>query len=53
MTEEQRDTMIIEINNDVKWLKEWTIEHKALHSKYSYFIIATIIGLLITLLKTI
>jgi hypothetical protein len=51
MSPEERDKTIVEIHTDIKWIKEWTLEHKALHSKYTYYFIATVIGLLVALIR--
>jgi len=51
MLPEERDKLITEIHQDMKWVKEWTIEHKALHSKYAYYFFITLIGLIIALVK--
>jgi len=51
MSPEERDNKIIEIGNDVKWLREWCLEHKLLHSKYTYFFFITVVGLIIALIK--
>ena len=45
MTETERDKLIIETANDVKWIKTWTVEHKQTHAKYLYYFIGTIIAI--------
>jgi hypothetical protein len=51
MNDSDRDRLIIETANDVKWIKNWTVGHKALHSKYTYFFFITLVGLIIALIK--
>jgi len=51
MTDNERDEKIIEISTDIKWLKAWAEEHKGTHSKYLYYFIITMVGLLIALIK--
>ena len=45
MTDEQRDKLIVETANDVKWIKAWTVEHKQKHAKYVYYFISTMIAI--------
>ncbi len=45
MTDDQRDKLITETANDVKWIKAWTVEHKDTHAKYVKFFICTIIAI--------
>lgn len=45
MTDEQRDELIIQTRNDVKWIKTWTVEHKAIHAKYIWYLIGTVIAI--------
>ena len=45
MTEEQRDKLIIETANDVRWIKAWTVEHKQIHAKYVWYFVSVVIGL--------
>lgn len=40
MNNEDRDKMLIEINTDVKWIKEQHTRHLAEHAKYTYMMIA-------------
>lgn len=51
MTNEERDKIIIETHQDVKWLKEWTVEHKAAHGKYIYYFITTFIACILSWFK--
>lgn len=51
MTDEERDVKITEMHTDLKWIKAWAEEHKGTHAKYLYYFIATIIGILIALVK--
>lgn len=51
MNSQERDIKIIEIHSDVRYIKEWIIEHKALHQRYSYLFITVIIGIIISLIK--
>jgi len=48
MTNNQRDKIIIETHQDVKWLKEWSVSHRNEHSKYIYYFIITTIGIIIS-----
>lgn len=45
MTETERDKLIIETANDVRWIKAWTVEHKQIHGKYTWYFISTIIAI--------
>ena len=45
MTETERDKLIIETANDVRWIKAWTVEHKQTHAKYVWYFISMVIGL--------
>ncbi len=45
MTDEQRDKLIIETANDVRWIKSWTIEHKQTHAKYVWYFVSTIVAI--------
>jgi len=45
VTNEQRDKLIIETANDVKWIKTWTVEHKQTHSKYMYYFLTSFIAI--------
>ena len=45
MTNIERDKLIIETANDVRWIKAWTVEHKQTHSKYIYYMITTFIAI--------
>lgn len=45
MTNNERDRLIYEINNDVKWIKAWTVDHKQTHSRYIYYFITTFIAI--------
>lgn len=47
MNNEERDKMIIEMHQDIKWLKEWSISHRNEHAKYNYYFIITAIGVII------
>lgn len=51
MTSEERDQKIIEIHNDVRWIKDWIVEHKAVHTRYLYFFVITAVGLVLALIK--
>lgn len=45
MTDEQRDKLIIETANDVKWIKTWTVDHKQIHAKYVWYFISTVVAI--------
>jgi len=45
MDDEQRDKLIWEINNDVKWIKAWTVDHKQTHAKYVWYFISTVVAI--------
>lgn len=45
MTDEQRDLLITEMHTDIRWLKEFDLEHKKTHSKYIYYFITTFIAI--------
>jgi len=47
MNDIQRDELLIELRQDVKWLKAWAVEHKATHAKYVYYFLITLTGLLV------
>ena len=51
MSPEERDQKILETHIDVKYIKEWVTEHKAVHNRYTYYFICTVIALLISLIK--
>ena len=51
MTNDERDRLIIEMHQDIKWLKGEHTIHKAEHSKYVYYFISTIILFVLTWLK--
>lgn len=42
MTPEETQ-MLIETRNDVRWIKDWTNEHKQTHSNYLYFCFTTFV----------
>ena len=45
MTNDKRDSLIIEMHQDIKWLKASDIEHKKTHGKYIYYFITTFIAI--------
>jgi len=45
MNDEQRDNLITEMHTDIKWLKQFSVEHKQTHAKYVYYFISTIIAI--------
>ena len=51
MTDLMRDELIIEMHQDLKWLKAYNIEHKATHAKYIYYFIVTMIGVIVSMFK--
>lgn len=44
MNEGERDEKIIEMANDIKWIKMWTVEHKSIHSKYAYYFVTMLVA---------
>lgn len=44
MDANERDRLIIETANDVKWIKQWTVEHKTTHSKYFYYMVTVFVA---------
>ena len=48
MTDDQRDKLIVETANDVKWIKTWTIEHKQTHSKYVLYFIGVAVSIILS-----
>jgi hypothetical protein len=51
MTDDERDKLIVETANDVKWIKSWTVEHKQTHDKYKWYFISTIIGVILSFFR--
>ena len=51
MEADKRDELIINTANDIKWIKAWAVDHKALHTKYTYYLITLALGLIITFLN--
>lgn len=51
MNDIERDNMLIEMHTDIRWLKDFNIEHKAIHAKYFYYFIVTAIGVIISMFK--
>lgn len=47
MDNETRDRLITETHTDIKWLKDWTVEHKATHRNYLYMLVGTIVATII------
>jgi len=45
MTEEQQDKLLIEMHTDIKWLKQFSVEHKKTHAKYVYYFIGTLVAI--------
>ena len=45
MTDKDRDNLIIEMHTDIKWLKQFSVEHKQTHAKYVYYFIGTVIAI--------
>lgn len=45
MNDCQRDKLITETATDVRWIKSWTTEHKAVHAKYIWYLIGTVIAI--------
>lgn len=45
MTDDDRDKLITEMHTDIKWLKQFSVEHKQTHAKYVYYFICTIIAI--------
>ncbi len=50
MTEEERDNKITEMYTDIKWLKDWAVEHKSIHTRYHLMIWVAIVGAAISLI---
>ena len=48
MTDSERDIKITEMHNDIRWIKEWTIDHKSTHSKYVYYMITVIVACILS-----
>lgn len=48
MTDDQRDMLIIETANDVRWIREWTEEHKKTHAKYVWCFISVVIAIFLS-----
>ena len=44
MTDDERDKLIIEMHQDIKWLKESNVEHKSTHAKYIYYLITVLVA---------
>ena len=51
MDDSDRDKLIIETANDVRWIKSWCADHRATHAKYVFYFIGTAIALIIALVK--
>ena len=47
----ERDKLIIETSNDVKWIKNWVIEHKKTHTRYTYYFITGLISIVLIRLR--
>ena len=50
MTSEE-NKMLVEVHRDMKWVKEWTAEHKSMHTRYLLMVWAAIISALVALIK--
>ena len=48
MNDNERDKLIIETANDVKWIKQWTVEHKSIHAKYIYYLITVLVACILS-----
>jgi hypothetical protein len=46
MLDTERDRLIIEMHQDIKWIKTWNDEHKQTHSKYLYYFIVTVVAII-------
>jgi hypothetical protein len=46
MTDERRDILLTEMHTDIKWLKEFNIEHKKEHGRYIFYFITTAIAII-------
>ena len=51
MTDNERDKLITEMHTDIKWIKEWTVEHKSIHTRIFLMICAALIGAATSLFK--
>jgi len=51
MNDTERDEKIIEMHNDIRWIKEWTVEHKQAHSKYIYYFVTVFIACVVSWFK--
>jgi len=51
MTPEERD-ILVEVRNDVRWLKNEHEEHKRQHSNYFYYFITLIVGVFVSLIES-
>lgn len=43
--------MLIEVRTDVRWIKEWTVEHKQTHTNYLYGLVTAIAAGIIGLFR--
>lgn len=50
MTNEERDKKITEMHIDIKWLKDWAVEHKSIHTRYHLMIWVALVGAVISLI---
>ena len=51
MNDSERDIKIIEMHNDIRWIKEWTVEHKQTHGKYLYYFITVFVACVLSWFK--
>jgi hypothetical protein len=50
MTNDERDKLITEMHTDIKWIKDWTVEHKMIHFRYVLLAVGTLVGVIVSLL---
>ena len=43
---------VVELKVDMRWVKEWGLEHKKQHSAYTYYFVTLVIGMLIALIES-
>lgn len=51
MTDDDRDKLIIEMHQDIRWLKAFNIEHKATHAKYIYYFLTVFVACILSWFK--
>lgn len=51
MNKLERDELIVEMANDIKWLKEGTVAHRQSHSTYLYYFITCFVACILSWFK--